>query len=102
MPRAERLLYSALLRMGRRFRHERLPLLGVAGSDAVSYPLPWPAALRRQLENAAPGTEIAGQHVQVACGYTSTKWRQFVRMGLMLLWQTVAVHSAPCSPPLLA
>ena len=62
MPRADTLLYSALLRLGGRFAAERLPLLGVVGTPPlVCYNLAWPATLRRQLEAPPPGAGLAGK-----------------------------------------
>jgi hypothetical protein len=68
MPRADTLLYSALLRMGSRFAAERLPLLGVVGTPLVCYNLAWPATLRRQLEAPPPGAGLAGGFGGVGVG----------------------------------
>lgn len=61
MPKADALLYAALLRMGRRFRVERLPLMGVAGTDVVCHSLDWQATARRQLAAPPPGLGLAGK-----------------------------------------
>ena len=63
MPRADTLLYSALLHMGGRFAAERLPLLGVVGTTLVCHNLAWPATARRQLEAPPPGMGLAGGFV---------------------------------------
>ncbi|PSC74455.1 hypothetical protein C2E20_2328 [Micractinium conductrix] len=60
MPRPEQRLYSELLRIGRRFQAERLPLLGVAGSPLVAADLQWGATLRAAVEAPpVPGAGLA-------------------------------------------
>lgn len=63
MPRADQRLYSALLRAGARFRAERLPLLGAAGTELVAWGLSWPSAARAVLETPPPGAGLAGVSV---------------------------------------
>lgn len=61
MPRADQLLYSALLRVGRAFEAERLPLLGVAGGGPVCHSLAWRRCLRAALEAPRPDDGLAGE-----------------------------------------
>ncbi|KAI3424261.1 hypothetical protein D9Q98_009615 [Chlorella vulgaris] len=59
MPRADQRLYTALLRLTRRFRAAGLPVLGIAGTDAVCYSLDWPGAVRQQLQHPPLGIGLA-------------------------------------------
>lgn len=61
MPRADQRLYAALLRVGRQFVSERIPLLGVAGSEVVCYNLAWRHALRVAVQSPPPGAGLAGE-----------------------------------------
>lgn len=66
MPRADRVLYASLLRIGERFRAEGLPLLGVAGGGgtaaaAACWDLSWPSTVRRLVEEPPPGVGLSGK-----------------------------------------
>ncbi|KAL4424141.1 hypothetical protein ABPG75_001442 [Micractinium tetrahymenae] len=55
MPRADQRLYAALLRLGRAFEAEGLPLMGVAGGGPVCHSLAWRCCLRAAFEAPSPG-----------------------------------------------
>ena len=65
MPRADQVLYSALLHAGKRFHEARLPLLGVVGTDLVAYGLAWRPMARAALQAPPPGAGLSGEPAQL-------------------------------------
>ena len=94
MPRPEQRLYSELLRIGRRFQAERLPLLGVAGSPLVAADLQWGATLRAAVEAPpVPGAGLAGAFVAAyACAHVQQRGHMCTRAA----WVPAAVLAVAC------
>lgn len=75
MPRADQRLYTALLRLTRRFRAAGLPVLGIAGTDAVCYSLDWPGAVRQQLQHPPLGIGLAGELIPSLTMHASSSYQ---------------------------
>ena len=61
MPKADRVLFAAFLRLTHRFRHEGLPLTGVVGNGVTCYQLDFAATLASAFHRPPPGLGFAGE-----------------------------------------